>query len=791
MKRIAILLILTIEVLAGYSQQVTGFVTDSATGESLVGAHVCFRQEQQGTITNAFGYFSLPFNDTDSLSISYIGYKTKYLKIDNCKKEPIAIQLSSMINLDEVVVTDYMSIQNSAKASSISLSPSEIQILPALAGETDVLKAFQLMPGIKSAGEGQSSFFVRGGSPDQNMIILDNVPIYYINHLGGFVSVFNTEAIKDAKIYKGGFPAQYGGRLSSIVDIKTKDGNSHEHHTSLTLGLVSSKIMHEGPLKNDTLTYFISGRRFMYDLITRPLTYLSNDKNQTGYTFYDLNAKLRFKPNNKNRFYWSFYSGYDKMLTKRKLREEEKSKMKNVAKWGNLASSIRWNHLYGEKLFSNITAYYMRYSYNSDFEYSYNSTAGKIEKMAAFSSGISDIALKSDFEYYPLSNLFVVFGSNSIAHMYIPHNYTYDQPTNELTNDDAISQNHKQTHKAIENEVKAEAGSEPLHVLSFRLGYRFGTFSSGSRTFLSHEPRAIFNLKILKTLTFKASYAKMSQNVHLLTYMGTGIPADLWMPSVESVPPQQSQIFSLGLHKYLTQSNIEISLEAYGKRMKHLIEYRPGTNLFNEQKQWTESVEKQGTGISKGVELLIRKKSGRVTGWLSYTLSETTRKFENFNQGKKYPYTYDATHDFSLVCNYRIKERWTLSATWSYVTGRAITLANEYYDTPIFSIEYGFDGNPGVNYVTADTYEHKNDVRMNPYHRLDVGFEFKKYKKKSERIIKFGVYNLYNKQNAIYYYVVSGEEVDEQGEPTGNSTRTLYQMSMFPFLPYISYTWLW
>ena len=783
------------------AQQVTGYVTDSLTGEILVGAHILSANSKKATTTNTFGFFNISIHENDSLIVSYVGYDKEVIPVASIEALPISIKLSSNIEIDKVVITDSKSLQEKSEMGSIDFLPRKVKTLPALAGESDIMKSLQLMPGIKPMGEGQSSFMVRGGSPDQNLIILDNVPIYYINHLGGFVSVFNTDALKNVKMYKGAFPAQYGGRLSSITDITTKDGNMNEKHSSLTLGLVSSKLMLEGPLKKDTLSYFISGRRFMYDLLTRPITYLTNDKEQMGYTFYDLNAKLNYKPDNKNRFYWSFYSGHDKMLTKRKINKDEKSLMKNKGRWGNLTSAFRWNHLYGKNLFSNMSLYYMQYTYNSNFKYAYQDDEGKMQANSDFESGISDIALKTDFEYYPVTNLNLTFGTRHISHTYTPNNYNYSQPVHDLEQNSSVSFNHSQKSNAFENAVYLEADYSPFNPITFNLGYRMGTFTTEEKTYISHEPRVILNTNIPDLLSVKASYAEMSQYVHLLSYFSSGIPADLWMPSTESVPPQNSQIYSVGLYKDFIGHGLEFSVEGYYKEMNHLIDYKPGYNIFNSDETWTESIEKGGEGISKGVEFLLKRKTGRLTGWVSYTLSRTTRQFDNLNNGKPYPYMYDATHDISIVGNYKLKKQLTISATWSYLTGRAITLPNEYYDTPAIRMqneEYTFgmnrnqDAFPAVNYNRiASSYEEKNAVRMNPYHQLDISLTYRTHKKNSDRVLNLGVYNLYNRQNAVYYYTGSKEEVDEMGNPTGASEGTVYQISMFPIIPSISYSWIW
>jgi len=778
------------------AQQITGYVSDAATGEMLIGAHVIASHSKAAKITNAYGFFSIYVRKNDSLVISYVGYQKKKIPALLSDKDPLNIKLKAASTIDEVAITAKQTIQENIETGSIEIPMQQLKTLPALAGETDIMKALQLMPGIRPVGEGQSSFFVRGGSPDQNMVILDNVPIYYINHLGGFVSVLNTDALNSVKLYKGGFPARYGGRLSSIIDVNTKNGHLNQRHASISLGLVTSKIMLEGPVKEDTLSYFLSARRFMYDLISRPLTYMTNKKKQLGYTFYDINAKINYKPDIHNRLYLSFYSGHDNMLSKQKETKEETTLMDNTSKWGNLATSFRWNHTYGKKLFSNITSYYMQYNYNSRYDYYYEDDDLFITS-ADFNSGIRDLGLNSDFEYYPFRGMNIKLGTNHIYHSYEPNIYQYGQ--HQMTTDYAgsLSFSHEEKRIAYENAVYMESELTLIKQLSYNIGYRLGVFTTNHKTYISHEPRATVNINFPDVFALKGSYSVMSQYVHLLTYFGTSIPVDLWMPSTETIPPQNSKIYSIGIYKDLQKHHFEISVEGYYKKMNNLIEYQPGENIFSSNEDWTTFVEKDGKGIAKGLEFLVQRKTGRLSGWISYTLSKTTRQFDHINQGKPYLYTYDATHDFSIHANYKLKDNLTFSAVWSYVTGRAITLPNEYYDTPLFYLK-NFDQlslknfDPATDYErTALTYEHKNNIRMNPYHRLDVAITYKKHKKRSNRVFTLGVYNLYNRQNAIYYYIGTKESLDDMGRSTGVTEKTIYQVSLFPLIPSISYQWIW
>lgn len=774
------------------AQQINGYVSDASNGEALIGSHIYSNRYKEVAVSNSYGFFSILLHEDDSLVVSFIGYKSKVISKNSYNSIPIQVKLEAIESIEEVTITASKSIQEIPEMGVLRIPVQQLKTIPSLAGESDVMKALQLMPGIKPLSEGQSSFMVRGGSPDQNMILLDNTPLYYVNHLGGFVSIFNTESLNDVKLYKGGFPARYGGRLSSIINVNTKDGNLNKRHSSLTLGMITSKVMFEGPIKKDTLSYFLSARRFMYDIFSRPITHITNNKNQLAYTFYDINAKLNYKPNQKNRLYLSLYSGNDMILNRKKEKREENSLVNNTSNWGNLSTSFRWNHIYSPKLFSNISVYYMRYNYNSDFEYSYKYNDYNLGSTTNFYSKINDFGLNTDFEYYLHPKLNIRIGSNHIHHNYKPNIYEYSQTNTSFDTIYTDQSNNYQSSYAIENSMYCETEVLLSKYFSCNLGYRFTAFSILNKTYLSQEPRILLNINIPKLFSVKTSYAKMSQYVHLLTFFGTSIPADLWMPSTVNVPPQESEIYSVGIFKEIMNKNIEICIEGYYKESNNLIVYKPTYNIFSSTEDWTSAIEKDGKGESKGVEFLLKRKSGRVSGWLSYTISKTTRQFENINNGMPFTYTYDATHDFSIFSTFKLNNRITFSASWTYLSGRAITIPNENYYAPFYSFDYVSNSIPSTDFTNiVSSYEYKNNVRMSPYHRLDVALNYKKRKKHTNRIISLGVYNLYNRQNAVHYYIGTKDELDEMGRSTGNSEKVVYQLSLFPFIPSISYKWEW
>lgn len=737
-----------------YSQaRLSGYVFDNETGERLIGANIFDINSKKGTVANQYGYYSVSLKSDSScqLRVSFIGYKTIVLNLELKQDTVINFRLSPSITLNEVEVSAERPIEKRTEMSVIQIPVQQLKTLPMLAGEVDIIKAMQLMPGIKSGNEGQSGMFVRGGSHDQNLILLDDVPIYYINHLGGFVSAFNPDAINNLKLYKGGFPARYGGRLSSVTDLRMKDGNLNSRKSIVTIGLISSKFQTEGPIKKDTSSYMISGRRFMYDLFSRPITWLLNDKQSTGYTFYDINAKLNYKFSQNDRLYLSVYFGNDKIITKKNKNDNgEREFMKNVGKWGNQLVALRWNHVFNDRLFGNITSYYTRYNYLSDFQFKNEQINENNAIQYKFSSGINDLCIKSDFEFY-IPNITVRFGSNHVSHVFKPNvNLIKQSGFSEI---DSVLNTKK--YFALENSLYIENEISFSEIVNFNIGAKATIYSIENKHYRNIEPRFLTNVNVLGRFALKASYCKMIQYVHLLSYSGSGLPADLWMPTTEYVPPQNSNLFALGVSKSMLNNAIELSVEAYYKTMSNLIDYSEGESFAgNNTKNWEQLIEIDGTGKSKGIELLVQKKQGKLNGWIAYTLSRATRKFDNLNLGREFIYTYDATHDFAITSNYYFKEHLYFSVTWVYTTGRAITMPNEHYS----SIRLQHNQNlteseiPDYEIVSYRTYYKKNNVRMHPYHRLDLGLTYIKTKRNSERIWSFSIYNAYNRHNPYYYY---------------------------------------
>jgi len=752
---------------------VSGYITDLDTNEALIDAIIYDEQSGRGTYTNNYGYYSLSLhkNKAIELNISYVGYKVERESFTLSDDISLNFLLETDNSLEEVVITTQtqQSIEKRNDLGSISISVKKIKTLPSIGGESDVLKAFQLMPGVLSGNEGSSSLFVRGGSPDQNLILLDDVPLYYVNHFGGFVSVFNTDAINKVKLIKGGFPASYGGRLSSVIDVRMKEGNRNEFHGSGMIGLIASKASVEGPIVNSKTSYTFSYRRMLFDLITKTVSLFNEKPETSGYYFYDLNAKVNHKFSDNDHIYFSLYMGDDEYY--KSVDTENGFKKKQGAQWGNILFALRWNHLFNQKLFGNLVVSHTKYRLKVENDLSYTGENELYE--LKYNQGIFDTNVKMNFNYYPTNNYKMIFGVKSTLHSFNPGELDYKHTLNNTVVMDTIVRNNiaksYEVSAYVENKVKI--GDK----LAANLGLHYNSYHINNVNYHSFEPRILLNWNFTPLYALKASYTKMQQNVHLLTSGNVSLPVDLWIPATERTPPQKSEQFSVGISKSSKNGKYEMSLETYFKTSQNLITYKEGVTFYNITNSWEDKIEREGIGKSYGIEFLARKNTGNNTGWLSYTLSKTDREFEGVNLGKPYPYHYDRRHSISFVYQYQINKNINLSATWVYNTGKAITIADGRY-----FLQYSddnIDQEQGVSGI--EVYNHgKNGFRMRDFHKLDVGVNFRKEKKWGERTWNISIYNVYNRQNPHYYYFGSDD----------GYTLKLKQQSLFPILPSVSYS---
>ena len=766
-----LLLIINAVALSGQDKiTVSGFIYDSFTGEILIGATVYDQELKTGVSSNEYGFYSMsiPNRDSIKLKVSYVGYKPLVILIKDGLKTQYDFRLEPGVAIDEVTVSvpRENNIVRRNETGVTYLDMKEIKTLPNLFGEVDIIKPFQLSPGVQSGGEAKSNLHVRGGSPDQNLILLDDVPLYYVAHFGGFFSVFNADAINDVKLTKGGFPARYGSRLSSVLDVRMKEGSMQNLMVQGTVGLLSSKIAVEGPVIPDKSSFIVSARKNVLPFFKLMGTNLS-------YNFYDLNAKLNYRLSGRNKMFLSFYMGDDILTIKDK---NYLSKRTTGVKWGNTLVSLRWNSIISDKLFGNFTVSNTSYRYKNIARYNFKSDTISKNLENTLLTGINDLILNTGFSYLLTPAVGLKFGTSSIRHKFIPNDEFYYLS---VTNDRTINETYTSSETALENAVYLE-NEIKLKILSGNLGARFSSYLIEGRHFYSLEPRLIFNLLLLEDLSLKYSFSKMNQYVHLLSYSGTGIPSDYWLPANENAGPEHSIQHSLGLAKSLFKSNYELSIEAYHKTLSNLITFIPGESLMGSLGKWEDIVEKGGTGLNYGIELFLQKRTGETTGWIGATLAKAERTFENINNGEPYAFKYDRLLDLSIVANHRLNEKFTASIAWTYGSGYPVTLAFERYN---------------INGDEILIYGDKNSFRMNDFHRLDIAFNFFKKTTWGERTWSVSVFNLYNRQNPYYYYYdrkLLGSKIDMSGGGYSfipeYDTLKLYQRSLFSIFPSVSYS---
>jgi hypothetical protein len=743
----------------------SGHITDSATGEDLPGATVVIENEiNLGTATNSYGFYSITLSPGEyTVRYQYVGFVSQVVKINLTENKKLDIELKEQsIELGNIVVTGERPDRNvsSVEMGNVKLSPKEIEKIPVIFGEQDIIKTMQLTPGVKSAGEGNSGFYVRGGGIDQNLILLDEAPVYNASHLLGFFSIFNSEAIREANLMKGSIPAEYGGRASSVFDIKMKEGNLKEYGVTGSVGLISSNLAVEGPIVKDKGSFIISARRTYADLF---LAFSKEeDLQNTKLYFYDLNLKANYKINDNNRIYLSGYFGRDDFGFADEFGFD----------WGNATGTIRWNHNFGEKLFSNTSFIVSNYSYDINILGDVDITIG---------SQIDDMNFKQDFTWYASPQNTIRFGGNAIYHNIMPGEITVSE--NSGINPETI-----ETRKAIEWAAYVSNNqniSERLKLyyglrlaLSSNIGpgefYEFNesgeltnTINYNSFEFVKTqgglEPRLALNYMLNSKSALKTSYNRIYQFLHLLSNSTTTTPTDLWLPSSNNVKPQISEQVSVGYFRNFKNNEYESLIEIYYKDLKNQIDYKNGAELV-----FNSTVEAElvfGRGWAYGAEFMFKRNFGRLNGWISYTLSRTLRQFDEINNGNPYPARQDRIHDLALVGIYQISPKLSASANWIYYTGNAVTFP---------SGKYEIDGQI-VGYYTE-----RNGYRMPPYHRLDIGLTWERKKtEKFESAWNFSVYNAYARENAYFIQFRESEENPKQTEAV--------QFAIFKMIPSVSY----
>ncbi len=766
---------------------VSGYVMESTSKELLLGVSVYVPELRLGTVSNDYGFYSLTLpSGKHDLTISYIGFESQQTTINLTNDIEQTIVLKPQTEqLDEVVVTSESKLQESkvTQMSTVRLNPKIVEDVPALLGEKDVLKTLQLLPGISGGTEGSSGFFVRGGTPDQNLIILDDAVVYNSNHLFGFFSVFNGDAIKSVEAFKGGFPARFGGRLSSVIKIDMKDGNKEKLTGKFNIGLISSSLLLEGPLNKGKTSFILSGRRTYADLLAQP--FLEEDLN-AGYFFADLNFKINHVFNENNRLYWSNYFGEDKFYSTERFDDGDTFKAR--LGWGNITSSLRWNHRFNNKLFSNTSLIFSNYR----FRVLQEDLIDGQENLFRTSSGINDYTLKTDFNYYPNPDHSIRFGVLGTLHNFTPQRLLVEDPFSD--NIDS-----RQELNSFEGGIFLEDDWKATEKLNISAGLRFSYFKQNVTTYNYLEPRLGISYNINPDLAIKGSYANMNQFVHLLSSSGIGLPTDLWVSATDNVKPQRANQYALGIAKDFTNNEYSISLEGYYKTMEDVIEYREGASFLvlddldtAQEVDWEDNIT-SGRGWAYGAELLLRKKKGPFTGWLGYTLAWSQRQFEELNLGERFNARYDRRHDISVVGIYKPSKKITLSANWVYSSGINFTLPNVATFTPNTDLPIGNNldrfGNGLFGPIETSRFTNqRNNFRGEANHRLDLGIQFHKQRRKSQRTWGISIYNTYARRNPFFYYP-SENNVDLNGDTISDAVRTeLNRVALLVFVPSVNYT---
>ncbi|GAB3635162.1 TonB-dependent receptor [Hymenobacter arcticus] len=768
---------------------ISGYVRDQATGENLIGVAVVQAGTGQGTATNTYGFYSLtlPTAGLDSVRLvaNYVGYERQRWAVPATGSARHDFRLPAATNelAGVEVVGDRQAAADdhgprSTRMGTINVPIAQIKSLPKFMGETDVLKVLQLLPGVQSGGEGTSGLYVRGGSPDQNLILLDGTPVYNAAHLFGFFSVFNADALNNVELIKGGFPARYGGRLSSVLDISMKEGNAQQLHGEGAISLVASRLTLEGPIKKDVASFIISARRTYIDVVARPFIQAQLKREQqagsVGYYFYDLNAKLNWKVSPHDRLYLSAYRGYDNFYANLHDADEASTDFRRSDSqlgWGNLTSALRWNHVVNDRLFANTHLTYSQYQFDigEGNERRYLSQGQPTTSTSALSylSSIKDFTFKTDFDYLPSPDHYLRFGGQLIRHAFRPGAVVQHGNTDNLASASASGSRTAGTESAVyvEDDYRLSAR------LKVNAGLRLSSFYVENKLYPSLEPRLAARYMLTDEWALKGSYARTTQYVHLLTNSGIGLPTDLWVPATAAVRPQVAHQFSLGAARTLRHGGeeFEFSFETYYKPMQNLVEYREGASFLNTTDGDWQSKITSGRGWAYGGELFLQKKTGRTTGWLGYTLAWSNRQFSELNQGRVFPYKYDRRHDISLVVIHHFSPSVTLSGTWVYGTGNATTLASGRYQL-------------GTGQI-FDDYGDRNSFRMAAYHRFDLDLSKTKKKRWGEVVNSLSIYNVYSRQNPYYLYF-DAAYVDSQG--VVQKPATYRQVSLFPIIPSVS-----
>ncbi len=779
--------------IAQETSTLSGIITDAGSGETVIGAKVYIPELRVGAMTNNYGFYSLSVpKGSYTVEFRMAGVDTETRTVDLAADVRLDIEIGGSVQNIGTVIVNGKARENteSTQMGQHELDMDEIKTLPAFMGEVDLVKTIQLLPGVSSAAEGGQGFYVRGGGPDQNLVLLDEAVVYNASHLFGFFSVFNADAVKSVSLTKGGMPANFGGRMSSVLEVNMNEGNYKKFGLKGGIGAISSRLTFQGPIKKDKGSFIVSARRTYIDVIMKAAIPDDSPFAGSSYYFYDLNMKLNYKLGDKDRLYLSGYYGKDEFSFGNK---EDDFKVRMP--WGNGIASLRWNHLFSSKLFMNVTSTF------TDYEFRFGSEQDEFR--FELNSGIRDVGGKVDFSYYPATRHKLKWGLNYVNHTFTPIGVSAE--TDDVVFDTGLAQKLKSHESAvyfldefdITEKIKINAGlrySMFQHVGPFTRYIKGDGISTQDSTveykkgdiiqfYHGLEPRISGRWMLADKSSIKAGYSYNYQYVHLTSLSAVSLPTDIWYPTTTKAKPQQGWQTSIGYFRNFLDNMFESSVEVYYKGMKNLIEYKEGALPGDNVNDNTDNLLVFGKGWSYGAEFFLKKQRGDFTGWVGYTWSKTERQFEELNDGNPFPAKYDRRHDLSVVLSYKLKERWVFSSSFIYATGNTLTLPSAWY---IQDQDLLF------------AYGPRNSTRMAPYHRLDVSATWysKAYKesvdpvsgetiqvkKKFKSNWSFSIYNVYNRANPYFLYV------DNDGDFfAGTFNISVKQVTLFPIIP--SVTW--
>ncbi|MEN9743220.1 MAG: hypothetical protein RLZZ65_1025 [Bacteroidota bacterium] len=790
---LSLFFLLSLSALAQKKASLSGYITDGRSGEALSNARVFIKELKTGTTANSYGFYSLTLPiGTYNLEFRADGFETQLVNVElqETQTKNIELQMAVQETKDIRVTSKRSDNVTSTKLGQMELKMDQVKTLPAFMGEVDVVKTLQLLPGVSSVSEGGQGFYVRGGGPDQNLVLLDEGVVYNAAHLFGFFSVFNSDAINSVNLIKGGMPANYGGRLSSVLEVNMNEGNLKKFKVKGGIGAISSRLTVEGPIKKDKGSFMISARRTYIDLIMKAAIPDSSPFSGSGYFFYDVNAKFNYKLSDKDRIYLSAYYGKDIFSFK-----DKKGGFKVEMPWGNGIAALRWNHLYSSKLFMNTTLTY------SDYKFQFASTQDEFR--VALTSGIKDYTAKVDFSYFPNPKHRIKWGAAYIYHDFTPQGlsaqddsvvfntgtiqHLYSHETGAYVLDEFDLNDQWRFNVGLRHSTFTHVGPFDRYIKGDGISTSDSTIHYGKNDVIAFyqglEPRFALRYLLPDNSSIKAGYAYNYQYVHLVTLSAVSLPTDIWFPTTDLAKPEKGFQTSVGYFKNFDKDRYEASVEVYYKGMKNLIEFKEGALPGDNINDNTDNLLVYGQGWAYGAEFFLKKAQGAFTGWIGYTWAKTERRFPDINQGAIYPAKYDRRHDLNLVGSYKLNETWTFGASFIYASGNTLTLpASWYVQNQNLLFQYG----------------PRNSTRMAPYHRLDIsatryGKKFKtkldkatgqeiQVKKAYQSNWSFSVYNVYNRMNPFFLYV------DNDGDfMSGNFSLKIKQVSLFPIIP--SVTW--